>query len=109
MLRDQRPPMVLVQDQTRPGYAGGAATSGVATVKDEAKPTTTAAPASPGLAGKPATKGNGPAADAGMNGAATETKADEGKAAKARTAGADQGLKAPSPIETTVKTPTTVN
>ena len=114
MLRDQRSPMVLVQDQSpssaRTGNGAETATAGgVAPAK--------AAAAAPGRPvtdskygdGKPAAKGNGPTAEDGLNGTKGEAKADEAKGAKARAGAADQGLKVPPPIESTVKTPTSVN
>lgn len=93
MIRDQRPPMVLVQDQSS------------STANKDAK----AAAASPVIDGKSAAKGNGPTDAAGLNGSKDASAADEAKAARARTGGAGQGLKAPPSIEATVKTPTSVN
>ncbi len=131
MVRDQRPPMVLVQDQSvQKASDAGQARSAAATGKPAAEPAPGKAaadgaetkPAKPaaGQAGdgkpppssgpsKAASKGNGPISQAGSSGGKGEVGGDDGKAAKPRASGADQGLKAPPPIESTVKTPTSVN
>lgn len=94
MLRDQRPPAMLVHDQ----------------------PATATAKAGNG-AGKPASGAAGNAAGGPIGGKVVEGKAepsdesetakgkaDDGKGPRSRAGSTDQGLKAPAPIESAVKT-----
>ncbi len=95
MIRDQRPPLVLVHDQSAGAKSGNGSSSKVAS--------------GPVIDGKPEGKGNGPDAAGALHGSKEPAKGDEAKGAMARAGAAGQGLKAPPPIESTVKAPTRVN
>ena len=90
MLRDQRPPVMLVHDQT--GGAGGKSGNGATRPGGDGKV----------VEGEVEAATDSGAKDAG-GGEKTDADGDAGKGSRARAGSTDQGLKAPAPIESTVK------